>query len=81
MVLNFDLWGMYCTYEEAVKVGRVLQELDFYWYEHPMPEYRVSSYEKLCVELEIPILSPEVVEGSFFTRANWIFGFYVGPQT
>ena len=63
MVLNFDLWGMYCTYEEAVKVGRV------------------SSYEKLCVELEIPILSPEVVEGSFFTRANWIFGFYVGPQT
>ena len=28
--------------------------------------------EKLCVELEIPILSPEVVAGSFFARANWI---------
>ena len=28
--------------------------------------------EKLCVELEIPILSPEVVAGSFFTRADWI---------
>ena len=72
MVLSFDPWGTYCTYEEAIKVGRVLQELNFYWYEHPMPEYRVSSYEKLCVELEIPILSPEVVAGSFFTRTNWI---------
>ncbi|MFP6722696.1 MAG: enolase C-terminal domain-like protein [Candidatus Poribacteria bacterium] len=72
MVLSFDPWGTYCTYEEAIKVGRVLQELNFYWYEHPMPEYRVSSYEKLCAELEIPILSPEVAAGSFFTRADWI---------
>lgn len=72
MVLSFDPWGTYCTYEEALKVGRVLEELDFYWYEHPMPEYRVASYEKLCAELDIPILSPEVAAGSFFTRADWI---------
>jgi L-alanine-DL-glutamate epimerase-like enolase superfamily enzyme len=72
MVLSFDPWGTYCNYEEALKVGRVLEELDFYWYEHPMPEYRVASYEKLCRELDIPILSPEVAAGSFFTRADWI---------
>ena len=72
MVLSYDPWGTYRTYEEAYKVGRVLEELNFYWYEHPMPEYRVSSYEKLCRELDIPILSPEIAAGSFYTRADWI---------
>ncbi len=72
MVLSFDPWGTYRTYEEALRVGRVLQELGFYWYEHPMLEYRVSAYEKLCRELEIPILSPEIAAGSLYTRADWI---------
>jgi len=72
MVLMFDPWGTYCTYEEAYKVGRALEELDFTWYEHPMPEYRVHSYEKLARELDIPILSPEIAAGSLYTRADWI---------
>ncbi len=67
MVLSFDPWGTYRTYEEAVKVGRVLEELDFYWYEHPMSEYRVGAYEKLCAELDIPVLAPEIAAG--FHRA------------
>ncbi len=72
MVLSFDPWGTYRTYEEAVRVGRELERLSFYWYEHPMPEYRVSSYVKLCQQLEIPILSPEIAAGSLYTRADWI---------
>jgi len=72
MVLSYDPWGTYRTYEEAYEVGRELEELGFYWYEHPMPEYRVASYEKLCRELEIPILSPEIAAGSLYTRADWI---------
>jgi L-alanine-DL-glutamate epimerase-like enolase superfamily enzyme len=72
MVLSFDPWGTYRTYEEAYRVGRELERLNFYWYEHPMPEYRVASYEKLCRELEIPILSPEIAAGSLYTRADWI---------
>ena len=72
MVLSFDVWGTYRTYEEAYRVGRVLEELDFYWYEHPMSEYRVSAYEKLCRALDIPILSPEIAAGSLYTRADWI---------
>jgi L-alanine-DL-glutamate epimerase-like enolase superfamily enzyme len=72
MVLSFDPWGTYRTYEEAYRVGRELERLHFYWYEHPMPEYRVASYEKLCRELEIPILSPEIAAGSLYTRADWI---------
>ena len=72
MVLSYDPGGTYRTYEEAYNVGRILEELDFYWYEHPMPEYRVAPYEKLCSELEIPILSPEIVNGSIYSRADWI---------
>jgi L-alanine-DL-glutamate epimerase-like enolase superfamily enzyme len=72
MVLSFDPWGTYRTYEEAYRVGRELEKLNFYWYEHPMPEYRVATYEKLCRELDIPILSPEIAAGSLYTRADWI---------
>ena len=72
MVLSFDPWGTYRTYEEALRVGRELEKLGFYWYEHPMLEYRVAAYEKLCCELDIPILSPEIAAGSVYTRADWI---------
>ena len=72
MVLMYDPWGTYRTYEDALKVGRVLEELDFYWYEHPMSEYRVDAYVKLAAELDIPILSPEIAPGSIYTRADWI---------
>ena len=72
MVLSFDPWGTYRTYEEALLVGRELEKLNFYWYEHPMSEYRVAAYIKLCRELDIPILSPEIAEGSIYTRADWI---------
>ena len=72
MVLMFDPWGTYRNYEDALTVGRALEELDFHWYEHPMLEYRVESYVKLAAELDIPILSPEIAAGSLFTRADWI---------
>jgi L-alanine-DL-glutamate epimerase-like enolase superfamily enzyme len=72
MVLMFDPWGTYCTYEDALWVGRELEKLNFYWYEHPMPEYRVHQYKKLTRELDIPILSPEIAAGSIYTRADWI---------
>jgi L-alanine-DL-glutamate epimerase-like enolase superfamily enzyme len=72
MVLMYDVWGTYHTIEETIKVGRELERLDFYWFEHPMPEYRVESYRRLCRELSIPILAPEIAAGGVFTRAEWI---------
>lgn len=72
MVLMYDPWGTYHTFEEALRVGRELEKLDFYWFEHPMPEHRVEPYIRLCRELSIPICSPEIIDGSVFTRADWI---------
>ncbi|MCR8724668.1 enolase C-terminal domain-like protein [Frigidibacter sp. ROC022] len=71
-VLMFDPWGTYMTMEEALLVGRELERLNFYWYEHPMPETRPEMYVRLCRELTIPILSPEIAAGGVFTRADWI---------
>ena len=72
MTLMYDPWGTYGSYEEALPVGRELEDLEFVWYEHPMNEYQVESYAKLSRELDIPVLSPEIAEGSIFTRADWI---------
>lgn len=71
-VLMYDPWGTYMSIEEAIQVGRELEKLNYYWYEHPMPEYRVESYVRLSRELSIPILSPEIVAGGVFSRAEWI---------
>ncbi|WP_255731233.1 enolase C-terminal domain-like protein [Mycobacterium kiyosense] len=72
MVLMFDPWGTYHNYADALRVGRELQRLGFYWYEHPMPETRVESYVRLAGELDIPICSPEIAAGGIETRADWI---------
>jgi L-alanine-DL-glutamate epimerase-like enolase superfamily enzyme len=72
MVLSFDPWGTYRTYDDALTVGKALEELGFHWYEHPMNEYLVGAYEKLRQELRIPILGPEIAAGSIYTRAEWI---------
>lgn len=72
MVLMYDPWGTYNTYDEALRVGRELERLGFYWYEQPMPEYRVESYVRLAAELTIPVCAPEIAEGGLYTRAEWI---------
>ena len=72
MVLMYDPWGTYHTYADAIRVGRELERLGFYWYEQPMPEHRVDNYVKLANELTIPICSPEIAEGGIYTRAEWL---------
>ncbi len=60
------------TREEALYIGRGLEELDFYWIEEPMDEYNVSSYVWLTEQLDLPVVGPETAEGKVYTRAEWI---------
>lgn len=71
MVLMLDPYGVY-TYEQALWVGRELEELDFYWLEHPMIETRIEPYRRLTRELDIAICSPEHAPGGIFSRAEWV---------
>jgi L-alanine-DL-glutamate epimerase-like enolase superfamily enzyme len=76
MVLMFDPFtigaGGGYSFEEAVWVGKELEKLNFSWFEQPLLEDRFFPYIKLCKELNIPILSPEMTFGSFYTRAEWL---------
>jgi L-alanine-DL-glutamate epimerase-like enolase superfamily enzyme len=57
---------------DALWLGQQLQKLGFYWYEEPMNEASTSSYAWLAANLDIPILGPEVADGKFHARAEWI---------
>jgi L-alanine-DL-glutamate epimerase-like enolase superfamily enzyme len=57
---------------EALKLGRAIQTLGYYWFEEPMEEASMSSYVNMARELEIPVIGPEVAWGGLHTRAEWI---------
>ncbi len=71
MVLMLDPFGVY-TYQQAVWVGHQLEDLNYYWLEHPMIETRMEAYRRLCQELAINICSPEHAPGGIYTRAEWV---------
>ncbi|MEN9616953.1 MAG: hypothetical protein RL022_2375 [Chloroflexota bacterium] len=62
----------YYTREDALRIGRALEKLDYEWFEEPMPEHSMSSYIWLTDQLDIPIVGPETAEGKMYTRAEWI---------
>jgi L-alanine-DL-glutamate epimerase-like enolase superfamily enzyme len=53
-ILLNDPVGVY-TREEAIKVGRALQELNFIAYEDPIPTDDIDGLVELCRALDIPI--------------------------
>lgn len=67
-VLMFDATNSY-DWEDAIKVGRALQELDFFWYEDPMPDWDIAGYRQLCQSLDIPVLMGEAM-----MRGPWQLG-------
>ncbi len=60
------------TYEQAVRVGRTLEELDFYWYEDPLVEDDLYNYTKLRQKLDIPIVATEFTMGGLHSYAPWL---------
>ena len=62
----------YYSRTEAKRIGDALARLDYAWFEEPMNEYSMSSYEWLRNEVDIPIIGPESAAGRVQTRAEWI---------
>ena len=52
------------SYEEALKVGRVLEELDYKWLEEPLLDTNLYGLKKLREKLDIPICGTEVIAGN-----------------
>jgi L-alanine-DL-glutamate epimerase-like enolase superfamily enzyme len=62
------------TYDDALRVGRLLDELGYKWYESPMPENDdwLSRYALLAAELRTPICAPKTSPDSYPARVRWI---------
>ena len=60
------------SYEDALKVGRAIEELDYLWYEDPLAEEDIYNYVKLKSKLDIPVMSTEWAPGRLYGMAQWI---------
>lgn len=72
MDLMLDPASEYQTYAEALRVGRTLDDLDFFWYEDPLVDTgeSIALSKKLTRRLETPILGLEHVRSGPFGRAD-----------
>jgi len=59
-------------YPEALRVGKVAEELGFYWYEDPLADDDLLSYVKLKQHLSIPILATEYTPGGLTAYPPWL---------
>lgn len=59
------------TYAEAVKVGRAIQDLDYVWYEDPLPVDDINGYLRLKQALHIPLMATELTGGGLTALAPW----------
>jgi L-alanine-DL-glutamate epimerase-like enolase superfamily enzyme len=71
MDLMLDSMWSY-TYEDALRVGRAVEDLEYLWYEDPLAEEDIYNYVKLKSRLDIPILSTEYAPGRLYGMAQWI---------
>lgn len=49
--------------EEAIRVGRDLEKLNYHWFEEPFRDFELSKYAKLCTALDIPVAGTETTRG------------------
>ncbi|MFC4278096.1 enolase C-terminal domain-like protein [Achromobacter aloeverae] len=59
-------------YPEAVRVGRAIEELDYYWYEDPLQDSDLYNYVKLKQQLRIPIMATEAPAAGLDSYVPWI---------
>lgn len=57
---------------EAVRIGRVLEKLNYNWFEDPLPMDDIENYSSLRRKLDIPILATERASGGFSGFSRWI---------
>ena len=59
-------------YAEALRVGRAIEALGFYWYEDPLADADIYNYVKLKQKLDIPIMATEYPIAGFDSYQPWI---------
>lgn len=60
------------TFSEALRMGRHLEDLDYYWFEEPLYDYDMTSLAKLCEALDIPVAGTETIMGQHHLTAQYV---------
>ncbi|MFC1916246.1 enolase C-terminal domain-like protein [Chloroflexota bacterium] len=71
MKLIFDAVGRY-TRSEALRVGKELENLNFYFFEEPIPDHDIEGLIKLREKLNIPICALETAPMSLYSVPEYI---------
>jgi len=61
------------THQQAFRMGRELEKLDYYWFEEPLMDPDIEGYARLTASLDIPIVGTEWAHGG-------LWGVYTVPQ-
>jgi L-alanine-DL-glutamate epimerase-like enolase superfamily enzyme len=61
------------NHQEALRMGRELEKLDYHWFEEPLMDADIEGYAELCRSLDIPIAGTEWAHGG-------LWGLYSTPQ-
>lgn len=69
--LMHDPVGIY-TYDEAVTIGKSLEQLEYRWFEEPIPERSHNLLKKLADTLSIPIMANETLMFDVDISAQWM---------
>ena len=57
---------------DAIRLGRVLEEADYLWYEEPMREFSITAYRWLGERVRVPLLLAETSDGAHMNTADFI---------
>jgi L-alanine-DL-glutamate epimerase-like enolase superfamily enzyme len=60
------------SHQEALRIGRELEQLNYYWLEEPLFDVDLHGLRKLTAKLDIPICATEVLAGSHYSTAEYI---------
>ena len=59
-------------YPAALRLGHVIEDLGFYWYEDPLAAQDIYNCAKLRQQLRIPLMATEMTPGGFGAYAAWL---------
>jgi L-alanine-DL-glutamate epimerase-like enolase superfamily enzyme len=58
------------TLNEALRVGRTLEEADYYWFEEPLRDFDLMGLKKLSASLDVPIAAAEYLPGTIYSTSQ-----------
>ncbi|MEV6012963.1 enolase C-terminal domain-like protein [Streptomyces sp. NPDC051976] len=57
---------------DALRLGRVLSDYGYLWYEEPMREFSITAYQRLAEKVDVPLLVAETSDGAHMNTADFI---------